>query len=503
MAAVETIWWLLFWTAVGLCLGSFLNVVIYRLPRGQSIRDPLWSVCPACGNRIRWYDNLPVLSFVLLRGRCRSCQAPISVRYPIVELLTALVVIALFDAFFIAQTRTGLFPYPHLTWALSQDWPIFLAHVVLFACLLAMAAIDLREYWLDVRFTTVATVCGFGLHALWTPPHSGHWVRPHDATAIGAFGAIVGLSVMWLWLRTRPVEAWHHLPGPSDVIHPHGLPTDEWRRPWSPIVAQAAEAVELAGSRFASLAGAIAVGVVLTGILVASATDKGERLGPQAVAWRTLVPVVVVFVLILAELRVPRPADQEIIHAIEAERHSARRMVLGELVWLLPAIALGLAGVWLCLSDGAAADRLSGLLHWRVAQSWEPVYGLATAATGYCLGGAMGWLVRIVFTLVLGREAFGLGDIHMMAAAGCVAGWPVVVLGFFLTVFLALLALGLTLPFKRTRAIALVPWLALGYLVTVVHYDRLLTFGPVRNAIELVDMLVLQNSQSSLPGAPL
>ena len=71
----------------GLCIGSFLNVCIHRLPDGFSIVKPP-SSCPKCSARIRWYDNLPVLSWILLQGRCRNCKAPISIRYPIVELLT-------------------------------------------------------------------------------------------------------------------------------------------------------------------------------------------------------------------------------------------------------------------------------------------------------------------------------------------------------------------------------------------------------------------------------
>ena len=72
----------------GLVIGSFLNVVIARLPTGRSIARPP-SACPACDAAIRWYDNLPVLSWLWLRGRCRACRAVISWRYPAVELLTA------------------------------------------------------------------------------------------------------------------------------------------------------------------------------------------------------------------------------------------------------------------------------------------------------------------------------------------------------------------------------------------------------------------------------
>ncbi|MBC7592560.1 MAG: prepilin peptidase [Kineosporiaceae bacterium] len=74
---------------LGLAIGSFLNVVIYRVPAGRSIVVPA-SACPTCGSSIRTYDNVPVLSWLVLRGKCRDCAAPISVRYPLVELGTGL-----------------------------------------------------------------------------------------------------------------------------------------------------------------------------------------------------------------------------------------------------------------------------------------------------------------------------------------------------------------------------------------------------------------------------
>ncbi|MEA2364002.1 MAG: leader peptidase (prepilin peptidase) / N-methyltransferase [Thermoleophilaceae bacterium] len=73
---------------LGALIGSFLNVAIYRVPRGESLLTP-GSHCPSCDAPVRAFDNVPVLSWLLLRGRCRSCGAPISVRYPAVELLTA------------------------------------------------------------------------------------------------------------------------------------------------------------------------------------------------------------------------------------------------------------------------------------------------------------------------------------------------------------------------------------------------------------------------------
>lgn len=74
---------------VGLLLGSFFNVCIYRIPRGESIAFPP-SHCTSCDNKIMWYDLIPVVSYIILRGRCRHCKEKISIRYPIIELVTAL-----------------------------------------------------------------------------------------------------------------------------------------------------------------------------------------------------------------------------------------------------------------------------------------------------------------------------------------------------------------------------------------------------------------------------
>lgn len=83
----ETLW-LVYLALVGAAIGSFLNVCIYRWPAGESVIRPR-SRCPGCGKAVAWYDNLPVLSWILLRGRCRSCGEGISVQYPLVELAVA------------------------------------------------------------------------------------------------------------------------------------------------------------------------------------------------------------------------------------------------------------------------------------------------------------------------------------------------------------------------------------------------------------------------------
>jgi leader peptidase (prepilin peptidase)/N-methyltransferase len=88
----------------GLCIGSFLNVVIHRLPLGVSIVKPR-SKCPRCDTPIAFYDNIPILSYLLLRGRCRGCRVPIGIRYPLVELLAGILTVGIFISF--GPTATG------------------------------------------------------------------------------------------------------------------------------------------------------------------------------------------------------------------------------------------------------------------------------------------------------------------------------------------------------------------------------------------------------------
>ena len=490
---VVTLWWLFFWTALGLCVGSFLNVVIYRLPRDRSLRRPLWSACPYCRHRIRWYDNLPVISFILLGGRCRDCYAPIATRYLVIEMGMALIVLVLLDAFFVGQARSGLSDsMVGLNDRLAYDWPIFLAHVILFAGLLSMSAIDLEHYWVDVRFTNLATVAGFALHTFWMPKRGAEWIRPFDTTAVMAIFAVVGLAITWIMLTCQPHE------DPEDFGE---SAEDAAEEPAAPEAALQRERAPLEpGSRVAGWA----AGVVLLALLVGVFLHETEVLRFSHIP-RALAPLVLLFGLIVSESTVLRESDQQIIEAINEERHTARRMVLAELALLLPALAFALAGLWMMRASGDLAGRVHDALHtgveaWGLSmtRSWSPLEGLATAATGYVIAGAVGWSVRIVFTLVFGREAFGSGDIHLMAAAGCVAGWPVVLLGFFLTCGLALFGWILSLPFKRTRALPLGPWLSLSFLTVVVFYDPIIKWPIVARTIGAARMLFLGNSQVSV-----
>lgn len=101
---------LLAFVFLGMCIGSFLNVVIYRVPEGKSVANPRRSVCPKCDTPIRAVDNIPVLSFMILGGKCRKCRQPISWRYPLVESLTGLFMLFVLLRFGLSVEAAVYFP---------------------------------------------------------------------------------------------------------------------------------------------------------------------------------------------------------------------------------------------------------------------------------------------------------------------------------------------------------------------------------------------------------
>jgi leader peptidase (prepilin peptidase)/N-methyltransferase len=194
----------------GAIIGSFLNVVIHRLPRDESIVFPN-SRCPACGAKISPFDNLPIISYLVLRGRCRSCRAPISPRYPAVEALTAMLYLAVFivDVYW----RTGLSI-------------VILFDLVFVTALVALIFIDAEHMLLPNAITYPGMV--FAIITRLTLPYLvgsnafedlpslsaglfSTW--PLWAASLGgaALGALVGGGSLWLmgwlWERLRGVEA--------------------------------------------------------------------------------------------------------------------------------------------------------------------------------------------------------------------------------------------------------------------------------------------------------
>ena len=150
---------------VGLMIGSFLNVCTLRWPEDESVVFP-GSHCPKCGEPIRWYDNVPVLGYVLLRGRCRACREPISLQYPLVELATG-------------RVWAGMFSYAGLSFEALRG-------TLLLTILFGIALTDARFYIIPDQFSLGGLVLGLGLAFL-----------PGGIDALDALiGAIVGFGLL-------------------------------------------------------------------------------------------------------------------------------------------------------------------------------------------------------------------------------------------------------------------------------------------------------------------
>jgi leader peptidase (prepilin peptidase)/N-methyltransferase len=162
-------------TAFGAIVGSFLNVCIYRLPLGTSVVWPA-SACPRCRRTLAWYENIPVVSFLALRGRCRTCHDPIGVQYPIVEALTA----AMFG----------------LAWWFYGPSPL-LASRLIFGCgLIVLFAIDLEHHLLPNAITLPGIAIGFAF-SFFTEPG---WLSSLIGIAAGG-GVLWGVAEVYYRVR--------------------------------------------------------------------------------------------------------------------------------------------------------------------------------------------------------------------------------------------------------------------------------------------------------------
>ena len=191
--------------AFGLCIGSFLNVCIWRIPQNKSVVFPP-SACPHCNARIRWFDNIPLLSWLLLRAKCRDCRAPVSALYPAVELLTGV----LFSAVFLLYGFTLLTPIYWLAiaglilgtfidiWHMILPDRITIGGMILFPVLSALvpALHGAENFSGGIIKSLVGLAAGFGL--FWIVRITGGAVLKKEALGLGdvklmgAVGALLG-----------------------------------------------------------------------------------------------------------------------------------------------------------------------------------------------------------------------------------------------------------------------------------------------------------------------
>ncbi|TFG49695.1 MAG: prepilin peptidase [Candidatus Brocadiia bacterium] len=204
--------WIVFVFAFGCCIGSFLNVVIYRLPRDKSLVKPP-SSCPSCGKNIRFYDNIPLLSWLVLAGKCRFCKAPISPRYFVIELLTGLVFTAVFYLYFYRGIIEKMPPF------LDGGWIIYLMHIAMLGAFIAASAIDLELWIIPLSICWFVTAVGIVgstaggylidfqlIRSRFLLPTTSDPFLAESSVAALAVGAGLGLVISMILLKTGVIK---------------------------------------------------------------------------------------------------------------------------------------------------------------------------------------------------------------------------------------------------------------------------------------------------------
>ena len=391
----------------GACVGSFLNVLVWRLPTGQSVVTPP-SRCPKCGHRLSWHENLPILGWFILRGRCKACRSPISFQYPAVEFIVALLFLAAYLVLYAPLDRApGAFFHDAASdWWRFQgfqwSWPAFAVTLIAIAGLVAMMIVDAKTMLIPVEIPTGVTIVAF-----------------------------VGWTIQGFMPESRALREWVPIPVAS----------------WTVTFACVGMLLGLAVSRW----------LLATGRLRHSFAD-----------WDTYVT-----------------ADGD-----GSDYPHARREMLRELAFLLPGfIGAGLA----CVIVGALGYTSSETV-------CQPMTLIGGAMYGWIVGGGLVWAVRILGTLGFGREAMGLGDVHLQAAVGAAFGWKVALLSFFVAVFIALVWALVSVVLRRfstffRREIPFGPHLAAGAILFVIAR------GPLVSVIDGFTRAIASVAELGLPPA--
>ncbi|MGE3108478.1 MAG: A24 family peptidase [Phycisphaerales bacterium] len=425
--------WAFFVFAFGACLGSLINVLVYRLPRGLNVVVPA-SRCPACETRLTWRENIPILGWILLRGRCRFCKSRISPEYPIVEFVTAAIFLGIFALWYLMPYNAqwlGIhwgdlrpqWTYGDLrdTWP-RNSWPIFLIMLGLVGSLVAMTIVDAKTYTIPLVLPWFATIVGIGGHTafslyyqfaarkpamgpvfsqVWTfePPRglNWNWQFMNWPTILAAIAGIAGLGISILMLRLG-------------LIRRSFADYEEWEK-------RALEDMKTRGS--------------------GGAGDSDA--GPSAGA---------------PEMWIQYP--------------HARREMLKEAAFVSPCFLLGYL-TWHVVQRSSLAQADAPIL----------MKVLGAVLMGYLIGGGVVWLVRIGGSLAFGKEAMGLGDVHMMAAVGACLGWQHSVVAFFGAAFVGIIweILSRIVAGNKSRAMPYGPHLAVATFLLLVFqpwiYDLL------------------------------
>lgn len=443
--------------AVGACVGSLTNVLVYRMPRGLGVVTPP-SRCPWCGKVLTWRENIPIFGWLILRGRCRFCTAPISPEYPIVETIVASLFGGLYALWYVVPSGWAVAAW-RPEWAMNGaaiTWPAFVVLVILVGSLVAMTIIDARTFTIPLALTwtpaLVALVFHVG-HAVWMQAAHGDLHQMLPGQWRFADGTPWDSAKGWVWTIATP--------GPGG-----------WR--WIG----------------AAIGGTVGLGCSLVlmrlGLIRRSFADYGEwergeldRIADEhrAVADPAKAPPVPGGVGEgagegSAERQAEGPADDP---AMWIRYPHARREMIKELAFLAPPAGLAMVGAWAAVAlvtHFAGPWTYSATTGQAIAPAAAPLWLLVLSGVllGYLIGGGVVWAVRIGGSLAFGKEAMGLGDVHLMAAVGACLGWADPTIAFFAAAFVGVgyAAGGLVMLRRVPRAMPYGPFLAIATMLVVV-----------------------------------
>ncbi len=481
--------WVVFVMAFGACFGSLINVLAYRMPLGISIVSPP-SRCPKCDHKLAWYDNIPIFGWLFLRGKCRYCKTPISAEYPLVEAAVALLFGVVFLAFVVIP--------PDATWlgvnwgavrpmwsrvgnptqlglGAEYYWGIVAIYLFLLGSLAGMTIVDAKTFQIPLYLPWAATLVAFVGHPLWAlwldsrfdialktmyflpglrshPPLDWpyNWAIPtpgtvdHVWTLVVPFGGIAGLIVAMVLLR-------------FGLIRRSFEDYDEWEKKELATLAAEKKATEKPTAQ---------------GDEVRATTETNEDASPDKAAIDTTdaqatdaqtdvqtdaqdkagTPV---------PAPTPEPDDAPVADTPDLwiQYPHARREMVKEFLFLTPCV-LGM------VIAGMLGQRYLGM-RGSMPPLW--VQALAGVSMGYLVGGGVVWGVRIFGSLAFGKEAMGLGDVHLMAAVGACIGWIDSTIAFFVAAPVGLVWVLVSAIFggKLAKTMPYGPYLAFATLLVI------------------------------------
>lgn len=410
-------YWIIMATVFGACIGSFLNVVIYRLPEGRSLINPP-SSDPETGERLKWWENIPIISWLMLRGKSRYSGKPISIQYPLVELATAIMFGGLTAIYFLSpQWPVMQLLGPETTWVL------LIVHLILAAALLASTVVDAKMFIIPLQIPWFASAAALALPvavAIGWLPFEAMQFSDMTVTAAGfgaAIGGTIGLLIAVALLNFG--------------LLPHSFADEQaWHEEQAKLKAEE-EAAE-----------------TQHGLAEESETEQTEQASAETKAAQAQPPA--------------GGPEQWLMYPF------GRREMLKESLFLAFPILGMIAGWQLIGPDIHVSPTLATL---------------GAVLMGYLVGGGLIWLTRIGGTFLFGKEAMGLGDVHLLAAIGAVLGWKATVMVFFIAPFFGLAAAFVTIGIgaikkREVQAIPYGPYLAAGALLIMAMNQTVRDYFP-------------------------